>query len=277
MNSAAWLTAVLTVAFAASTAGSSADREPQLEDWLIERFEQTWQVDEGAAISINNPWGNLVVRTHQASEVYLLGHLQRHRDDPRQLDLQVERVETASGSPTTLALGVEFAAAAVEQQSPAAWDKRRIDITVFVPHAADLRFETGDGQLEVRGSAGHVEATTRSGTIKLRVAGSVDVRSQHGRVLAQFTRTDWRRPIEISTQTSEIRVEMPAGGRATVAIETRGEITSDFSTTIERHQASLLKTARLTVGDGGAAMRLSSQQGPIKILGSLVPSEEDGG
>jgi len=276
VKSPAWLTAALTVAVAASTAAATADRGPQPEEWLIERFEQSWQIDEGAAISISNPWGDLAVRTHQASEVYLLGHLQRHRDDPRPLDLQVEEIAASPGSPATLALTVELAGSTTEPP-PADWAKRRIDVTVFVPRAANLRFETGDGQLEVRGTAGHVQATTRSGTIKLRVGGSVDVHSQHGRVLAQFTRTDWRQPIEIETKTSEIRVEMPAGGRATVAIETRGEITSDFSTTIEHHRGSLLKTARLTVGNGGVAVRLSSQQGPIKILGSLVPSEEDGG
>jgi len=258
--------AAACLATLAVAAGPAAGQGPAA-DWRVERLERTWEIAAAAAVSLDNPWGDVAVRTHAAAEVYLLAHVQRHRDDPRELDLAVTQSDAA------LALAVRFATAGPEA-APDAWAKRRVDVTVFVPKAAATRFSTRAGNLEIRGTRAPTEAATETGDLRLRIAGPVAARTRDGDVLVQFLRTDWSQPVEISSLTGEIRVEMPRGGNAEVVVETRGEITSDFSTHVEWVQGTLLKRVRLSVGAAGMPLELSSHQGPIKVLQSLVPAED---
>jgi len=236
-------------------------------DWKVERFEHTLPLSEGASVRVENPRGNLWVRTHHEPGVYLLVHVQRHPDDPREVDLSLSQTEEE--------LGIDIAFAQVEVDvEPDAWTKRRVDVTVFVPPTTPTHFSTATGLLEVLGTHGPTEVETASGDIRLRIHGTATAQSEHGSVLAQFMRTDWSRPVEITTSTGAIRVEMPDGGRAEVVAETRGEISSDFSTEIEWLEAALLKRATLSVGEHGVPMKLMSHQGSIKVLQSLVPTED---
>lgn len=282
LRSAALLSAAVLAALA--WIGPAHGQGPA-DDWRIERLERTWPLPETAAVRVDNPLGSLWVRTHKDGEVYLLAHVQRHRDDPRELDLQlVQRDEELSieVSFTDAQIGAQIGAQtddqtdSASQPEPEAWTKRRVDLTVFVPPATATRFSTRTGLLEVRGTRGPTQVETSSGEIKLRVHGAATARTENGDVLAQFLGTNWDRAVEITSTTGAIRVEMPRGGNAGVVVETRGEITSDFSTEIERVADSLLKRARLTVGENGQPMRLTSHQGPIKILQSLVSAEDDG-
>ncbi len=258
------LASLATLPAIAQEAAGLADGE-----WRVERLENTWPIAETAAVRVKNPRGSLWVRTHQRPEVYLLAHVQRHRDDPRELDLALAR------SDQELAVEADFTMVdAGSVTEPAEWAKRRIDLTVFVPTAAATRFSTDQGSIEVRGVRGPTSVETRTGDLRLRVHGAVAARTVNGDVLAQFLGTDWGRPAEIASTTGAIRVEMPRGGGAGVVVETRGEITSDFSTEIEWVDGSLLKRARLSVGAGGESLRLTSHQGAIKILQSLVSAED---
>jgi hypothetical protein len=262
-----WLFLALAGIASAATAQVA---EPTLEDWLIERQEWTWEVEANASITVENAWGNIAVRAHALPEVYLLANSQRHREDPRALRLGVSK------DPEDFSVVVEFDEKDIGEGSPL-WAKRRADITVFVPETAATRFSTDNGDLEIRGTRGATEARSSSGNISLRIRGDVIAETDHGNVLVQFIRTDWSRPVAITTLTGEIRIEMPLGGRAEVAIETRGEITSDYSMVVERAEGSQLKRVRASVGDeGGVELRLTSNRGAIKLLESLRPEETDG-
>jgi hypothetical protein len=251
--------------------------QPVPEDWRLERSERTWPLAAATSVTVANPFGDLLVRTSDRPEVYLLANTQRHRDDPREL------VVEARQEPGTLSIAIGFGAVEPQRapaEIPAAWVPRRCDVTVFVPRSAATHFSTREGLLEIRGTIEPTEAETWSGDLRLRILGPVTAHTEHGDVLVQFRRTDWALPVAISTVSGEIRVEMPEGGGAEVALATRGEITSDYSTEVERQEGSLLKRARLVVGGGGGSLRLDSYQGAIKVLQSLVPlaqdSEEDG-
>jgi hypothetical protein len=255
----------IVLALAASLVQADAEQAgtPSVDDWRVDRYEQTWPVGEATSIEVSNPWGDIAVRGSASQEVYLLANTQRHRDDPRAFDLQA--------SPTsgvfTIHVGFEEGEGG---EAPSAWSRRRTDITVFVPASASTRFSTDSGTLEVRGTRGPVRVLSTSGDLRLRVHGAVTARTEHGDVLAQFLATDWKQPVEISTRTGDIRVEMPRGGRADVTIETRGPITSDYSMKIERAEGAQLKRAKVDAG-GGQTISLHSHRGAIQILQTLVP------
>lgn len=241
---------------------------PSPEDWRVERQEWTWQVDPGASIRIDNPWGDIAIRAHDLPEVYLLANSQRHRNDPRALDLTV--VNESKG----FSADVDFEEKDLREE-PLSWAKRRADLTVFVPENPATQFSTDKGVLEIRGTRGPTHARSVSGDIRLRIYGATTATTDHGDVMAQFLRTDWPRPAEITTSTGSIRVEMPQGGSAQVEIETRGEITSDYSMEVERVSGTQLKRARISAGKNGPRLNLRSNQGAIQFVESLVPEETD--
>jgi hypothetical protein len=266
----AWSTDALPALLCVAALAAPVAAEPTAEEWLVEQIERTWELSPTGSVRVDNPHGNLAVRTHSRQGVYLLANTQRHRDDPRGLDLVVEAA--AEG----LRVTIGFADVAIDEE-PEDWRLRRSDVTVFVPAPATTRFSTRDGTLEVRGTHGVTEVETRTGALRLRVHGPIVASTEHGDVLAQFLSTAWEREVRIASRTGKIRVEIPDGGRAEVTLTTRGEVTSDYSTTIERVDGGLLKRARASVGQGGPTMVLESHQGPIQLIQSLVPASDDGG
>ncbi len=270
---------------ACALAVQAAASEPSIEDWNISRHEWTGEAAEGTGVAIVNLHGDLRVRKGTGGELYLLAVIQRHNDDPRRAEVATEAAagetrlevrypkvpdtETGEVSPGEAASRV-----GVRQDIPEAWKKRRVDLTVFVPAGARVTARTSTGLVELKGLTGDVEATSDSGDLRIRTAGGVLARTQHGDVLAQFRRTDWSGNSEIETLTGNIRVELPHGGRADVHIETRGEITTDYSIEIRRRDGSLLKLGTAKIGEDGGRLVLKSNRGAIRLIESLVPEQE---
>ncbi len=259
------LSTPLLLAFHALALSATA-AEPSLEDWNISRQEWTSEIGEGSGVAIVNLHGDLRVRAGEPGEVYVLAVIQRHKDDPRharvaseddagELDLEVL---WAGGSPADI---------------PEAWARRRVDLTVFMPPGARVKTRTNDGLVELRGLTGEIEAASVKGDVRVRAAGALKAYTRHGEVLAQFRRTDWSRASEIETLTGDIRVELPRGGRAGVRLETRGEITTDYSIEIHRQDGSLLKRGRAQIGEGGGQLTLKSNRGAIRLIESTVPEQ----
>lgn len=266
-------TLIATAACLCFLAAVAAPAQQVPEDWRLERQEWTWEVDATAEIRLTNPWGDLAVRAHKLPEIYLLANWQHHRDDPRTLHLAAEH----TSDKVTLQIGfVELELAEV----PTDWAPRRTDVTIFVPEHAVTHFSTDKGKLEVRGTRAPTTVKTGGGDIKLRIFGSVTAATDHGAVLAQFRRSDWAPPVDISTATGAVRVEMPRGSDPRATLETRGEITSDYSMQVERVEGSQLKRARLRAGEAGSSggtLEVRSYSGPIAVVETLVSDEKDGG
>ncbi len=265
------LSTPLLLAFHALALSATA-AEPSLEDWNVSRQEWTHEISEGSDVAIVNLHGDLRVRDGARGEVYVLANIQHHNDDPRRA-----RVATANRegefhlevlwSPTT---DTDPAPADV----PEAWNRRRVDLTIFVPPNAGVKARTDDGLVELRGLTGEIEAASVRGDVRVRAAGALQAYTRHGEVLAQFRRTDWSTASEIETLTGEIRVELPRGGRAGVRLETRGEITTDYSIEIHRQDGSLLKRGSARIGKGGGQLTLRSNRGAIRLIESTVPEQE---
>ena len=246
-------------------------QEPSLEDWQLARHEWTGEIADGRGVEIVNVYGDVRVRGGAEREIYLLANYQHHEDDPRR---PVFAVDERAGR---MLLEIRYPEVEVPEvaEIPDSWRKRRVDITVFVPAAADTKVTTTAGLAEVRGLRGQVVVSTEKGDIRVRIAGSLVAKTVHGEVLAQFRRTDWQTPSRIETLTGDMRVELPRGGEADVRIATRGEITTDYSLEIRRSEGSQLKQGVARIGEAGGKLVLESNRGAIKLIESLVPEESE--
>jgi hypothetical protein len=241
------------------TLTASAQRVP--DDWRVERDTLSGTVSEGIAVAVENSFGDVRVRGLPSNDYEVLVVAQRHADDPRRAQVVAEERDG------TLHIEVQYPDEP-PAEIPEAWRKRRVDLTVLVPAAATLELETRLGTIQAKGLEGDVEATSHTGNVQIVTAGRIRARSDHGKVQAEFRGTGWQRQPVLETLTGDIRVLLPRGARLQALVETRGEITTDYTIRIDRVAGSLLKRGEALIGGGGPELVLKSERGAVKLLES---------
>jgi len=233
-------------------------------DWNIDNVRQSEPTGGAEIIEIRNLHGDLRVRPVDEEEVSWSAMIQRHADDPLRADIQT------SGEGSTFRIEVRYPE--VESFEPAdqpeSWNKRRVDMTLFVPAKRQLIIETARGLIEVKGLDRGVSARSQSGDIVLSTAGPVTAFTERGSITAQFSATDWESAVQLETLTGAITVTLPPTADTTVTMTTSGELTTDFSLTIDQQPGSERKTARATTGKGESELSMTSSRGNLKLLRS---------
>ncbi len=243
---------------------SQALAEPDLSDWRIEQDRSSHPVGADGEVRIVNLRGGVNLRAGDGDLVVISTVSQRHLDDPREPQVDVEDL------PNGVSVEVRFDDGAnIDEKTE--WRNRRIDIGVSVPKGVALSIRTGDGDIEVLDLAGRADLETTTGDITFKGPGGLQARSDSGAVFAQFRRSDWSEPVSIETSTGDIRAEFLEGAAATAKIETRGSISTDFTVSIDRSPGSLHKRGVATIGGGGQTLQLTSFSGPIRLSAVIVP------
>lgn len=263
-----FLTPILFFLLLSMICANSLAQQPSNEVWRHTRQEWTLPLPASGPVQVENPWGDIRIRTHGKDEVYVLANIQNHQDDPRAMSLVID-----NESKDKLGLKAHFSDE--YNGTPAAdWQPRRIDLTLFLPAKQMLKLQTEKGLIEVRGMAAPLSARSLTGEIRLRVKNAVEVISENGRVEIFFVSSDWVKDSQIETHTSPIEVNFPKGAQAQLAISTNGQITTDFSIEIERDENELLKTASAKIGKKkGKKLQIKSDRGPVILLSSTIPDE----
>jgi hypothetical protein len=255
---------LLWLALAAPAGSAQVD----LDDWRLEPEEWTHAVDGRTSLIVVNSWGDVRLRVGEGDRIKVSAMTQRHRDDPRELEVYIEEI------PSGLRFETRFGDPLESSEQPE-WSRRRVDLGVSIPDGISATIRTSGGDIEVLDSrvAANLEAET--GDITFRGRGDLVAKSRSGAVWAQFLRADWRAPVEIETVTGAIRVELLEGASARAQVETRGPITTDYSMTIERETGGLLKRGEARIGRDGEPLRLESHSGSIRLVAVIVPESDD--
>jgi hypothetical protein len=249
--------------------GAYASEQPDLSQWRIEHGRKTVEVGASTIVRIVNLWGGVNLRAGDGNEIVITTAGQRHKDDPREPEIRVGT--TPSGVAIELGFNDEHD---VEERLD--WRDRRIDVGVAVPDALEVAIRVDDDDIEVRDLAGFADLESTSGDISFKGPAGLRARSGSGSVFAQFRRSDWSRPAEVTTRTGAIRVEFLEGASVNAVVETRGPITTDFTVEIERERGSRLKRGTAVIGDGGQTVRLTSDSGAVRLVAVIVPEGGQG-
>ncbi|GAB4188665.1 MAG: hypothetical protein Tsb002_15140 [Wenzhouxiangellaceae bacterium] len=242
--------------------------QPDNSEWLHERREWQLEPPTDEAVRVENRWGDIRVRTHEQRQIYVLANIQRHQQDSRSMDLVLDEENPGLGITT-------YFPADDKQPTPADWQPRRIDLTVFVPATQRLALTTEHGLLEARGVQAALSARTENGAINLRAKGAVDAESRYGEIQVFFLDSNWSSDSRLQTQTGSIEALFARGFDARVEFETHGQITTDFSVTIERDQHEEYKTGYAKIGSAKQKLTIKSDRGAIRLLSSAVPDSAD--
>ncbi len=243
---------------------ASAPRAPG--DWVIERQEWSEVVAEGQAVSVTNRFGDVRLRGIDEARFSGLGMVQHHALDPRQAAIVISRDADGVHLEVRWNDGDQL-----PQEAPEAWRKRRVDLTVYVPAAAALQLQTLDGTIWAEDLQGDVEVESKTGDVEIKTRGSLRGGTDHGKLWTTFVGAGWARPAQLETVTGEIQVQLPRQTRVRALLETRGDITTDYSIRIEKEPGSGLKKGEAVIGKDGPELHLRSGRGALKLLESERP------
>ena len=251
---------IATVLWLAAHGGLGAAEIPT--DWVIDNVRRTEPTRGSERIEIRNLQGDLRIRPNDQDEVYLSAMIQRHAEDPLRAEILTE-----SGD-GTYRIEVSYPPAAGDKMvaDPPEWQKRRVDLTVFVPAKRPIRLETDRGLLEVKGLEHGIEARSAHGNITVSTGGPLVARTGRGSITCRFSATDWQSPVELETLTGPIAVTLPADANTTVTMTTFGELTTDYSLTVSQPNRQIPKTAQATIGKGERELFMTSNRGNLKLV-----------
>jgi len=235
--------------------------------WLINSLSDSFTVAEGATLRFAHTWGDVRVEAGETDRIHVTALAQYHRDDPRVPSIRVSDGDAAGR------LVVEFAHLEIAEDE--AWAKRRIDVGLLVPLGLEIDIETDRGVIEVKKLEAPGRLASDRGDIVYDGTGSVSARTERGSLRALLRQTGEGRSADLSTLTGDIWCILLEGAQADVTLETRGTVTTDYSVELDREAGSPLKKGRIRIGEGGAAITLTSHSGGVRLQSLIVPEEGD--
>jgi DUF4097 and DUF4098 domain-containing protein YvlB len=157
-----------------------------------EEFRETYAVESGAILDIANKNGDIRIQVWDKDqvEVYALKSTMWGRDELKKVDIKV----TTDGGIT------------IETDYLSKTARVSVDYDIRVPAGVSVRgVETANGEIEVEGVAGDVEAATFNGEVILRdVNGTVTAFTSNG----DITITGAKGVLDARTSNGDIRVEI---------------------------------------------------------------------
>ena len=146
-----------------------------------------------------------------------------------------------------------------------------MDYRVTAPHRLDVSARTGNGSVRVQGIVGRVRLASGNGSLQLDgVGGDVRGNTGNGSVQATLAGRAWDggglpgAGLDLRSGNGSAAVRVPVGYSAQLDVSTgNGRLSVDFPVTvqgrIDPHRLAL------TLGDGGAPVRLSTGNGRASV------------
>lgn len=230
--------------------------------WKKESLQEFVKIDPGGTVRVDNPFGNIYSRFGgYEDEVEVLATVQRLDHGLPELKIEYER----SGPGVDITVRAETD----EQEAKEPSERSdRVDLVVFVPMGAPLDARTVEDLIDVKGLKGDLTASSIKGDIRIRaVKGRVAAKTDRGQLSAALETAVTDKAQEFSTVTGDIEIYLWEDADMNVDIKTTGEISTDFSITIEHHPFKEPgKHAKAVVGDGGPKLSMYSKRGRVKLL-----------
>lgn len=228
-----------------------------LADRELESVTQTFALEAGASISLDNVNGDVVIDGTAGREArvrYVISGasektLERIKvkisDDPQQL-----RIE------------------AIHRQSSGWWgnDGGSVSFELRVPADVELRgIDTVNGNLTIRGVVGEVNAETVNGKIEVEgLRSDAKLSTVNGTIEARFDRFEADQRVSLESVNGRLNVYLPDDADVEVKAETvNGSLRNDFGLEVDRGFVG--KDLRGRLGDGSARLTLDTVNGGISI------------
>jgi DUF4097 and DUF4098 domain-containing protein YvlB/translation initiation factor 1 (eIF-1/SUI1) len=255
------LTTLLSLAVVLTAAGNVMMQQGEL---LREEFHQTYPLDAGGRISLENINGSVRVTAWDRNEVKVdavKSAYRRDRLDEAKIvvraDANMIHVETDYPMRSQI-----FTNGEGRNDNPAT-----VEYTLFVPRTARINsIELINGNLDVDGVTGDVKASSINGRVSGReLKGNVRLSTINGKVEAMFGSIADAATISLGSVNGPAALTIPSDSNAEIKADTvHGGINNDFGLPVRRGDYVGRNLAG-QLGQGGARIKLSNVNGSITI------------
>ncbi len=255
--------AVLAVAAPLVLAPGSAhaqEREPNA-------FSYRGQLGAGLTVNVRNINGAIAVERSASGQVEVSAEKRWRRGDPD--NVRIVQVAGRDGSIMVCALwnDAECTKDGIRGHSSNRWGRNNdvsVHFTVRVPDGVHVNMQTVNGDVDIGGVSGMVEAQTVNGSIDARsTGGPVHAQTVNGSIEASMSALG-SEDLRYSTVNGAITLELPFNSNADLDISTvNGSVNTDFPVTIQGSISR--KRLRGTIGSGGPELKASTVNGSVTL------------
>ena len=265
-NTVFWRTGFVVALLTASACTPSSRTSDSTDaNVRIERTDQEFDIARDVTrIAIDNPWGEINVRSRDEREVGIHAVIQRMPPQFAAIKL------TSHRDGDTLRIDVVLEGA---REGADAAQAGRADIAVFVPNDLALSLRTRDARISAKKRGGALEAATDSGEIQASSFSRLNLHSRSGQIRAAAIGKRWSGVSEISTESGRIVLLVPTFGDIALTAQTGGKLSTGFGLSVHA-LANGGHEAHARYGAGTSELRASSTNGEI-VLEQLVLLGDD--
>ena len=230
---------------------------------ITQEFHQSYPLSSGGKVRLNNINGGVEIRVWDKNEVKV--DAVKHADDEAMMDqLQIE-VNPSSG---LVDIDTKYPDNTNTHNEEGPW----VEYTLTVPKEANLdKIKTINGNIEISGIAGELNATTVNGAVDASgITEDCRLETVNGNVKAEFALLKSGSKAKLKAVNGSITIDIPTSvGAAVKARTVSGHITNDFGLASSRDERAVVKVGDSVdgqIGDGKASLELETVNGNIRIL-----------
>ena len=240
----------------------------------VERFNQTFPLNQNGRVSLNNLNGSVIVETWNRNEARVEYVKTVDCDSPLPIKVMVEatsnylRVETEYPKNENVMLNND-------RKSGKSYSygygyhcrKADVDYKLTVPASARIdQIETVNGSVSLSNLTDYVKTSTVNGNVTARnVRGSLLMSAVNGTLNASFDSFDNVREVKLSMVNGAINLQLPQDADATVKADTvNGSIRNEFGLPVFKGEY-VGRNLYGKIGDGNVSVKLSGVNGSINL------------
>lgn len=224
-------------------------------------WRKTYELQPGGRVEITNVNGKIDVTPSSGNTVEIVAVKTARAGTPEAAKAALERIEIRE----------DASASSVKVETKMArgngffnMGSSEVHYTVKVPAAAEVRFTTVNGGIELSGLKGRINAETTNGGVRAReVGGPIDASTTNGGVEVDLTQVA-EPGVKLECTNGGIHLRLPADAKATItASVTNGGIVNDGLPLDASETTRRRLDARLN--GGGPSIRISGTNGGIRL------------
>jgi hypothetical protein len=224
-------------------------------------WRKTYELAPGGQVEVSNVNGKITVEPSSGNAVEVVAQKVARAATPAAAKEALDKIEIQE---ETSPSSIKIATRLPRRSGWLEMGGTQVKYTVRVPAAAQVRFTTVNGGVEVNGLTGRIGAeTTNGGVVARNVSGTIEASTTNGGVDVELTRVgDGGAKLECTN--GGIRLRLPSDAKASISASiTNGGIdTSGLS--IEKTESTRRRLEGRLNG-GGPAIRLEGTNGGISI------------
>jgi hypothetical protein len=235
-----------------ASAVSNKKKDPEFS---IQTRRQQVSLPSTKSLRIINHLGDVRARRAKASDLNVISIVQRFKKD------QTDGKTLVNTDGDEVVITTSYPSAT--QAGSGSKRQGRIDLSLLIPHGADLIVETKDGMIEIKGVHRRIEAKSETGRIRVSTGRRLKAHTDYGTMGITLGSPTQRESAEVSTLTGAIKVDFAGEPMPNLRAQTGGKIVAMYIDSEPTLMEGSQDISVLESGEKPYNLRIESQKGNI--------------